>query len=140
MDETGALIAGGTILFTIVMIVVTLAATILPLVLVFRWLAKTRAGHDQLLATGVPAQGRILQMGPTGLTVNNAPQLALVLEVHPPAQAGYRGAAPPFIANVQALVPVYAMGRVQPGAFVPLRFDATNPSRVAIDFRAMGYV
>jgi hypothetical protein len=44
------------------------------------------------------------------------------------------------MATVQALIPIYAMGKVQPGAFVPVRFDPMNPMAVAIDFRAMGFM
>jgi hypothetical protein len=44
------------------------------------------------------------------------------------------------MATVQAFVPIYAMGRVQPGTMVPVRFDPMNPQRVAIDFRGMGFM
>jgi hypothetical protein len=139
MDET-TLFAGGTILFTIVIIVVSLAAAIIPMVLVFRWLGKMGAKNQALMNNGVAAQARVVQMGPTGLTINDAPQMNVVLEVHPPPQPGYRGAAAPFMATVQALVPIYAMGRVQPGAMLPVKFDPMNPMNVAIDFRSMGFM
>jgi len=139
MEHEGLLV-GGTIVFTILIIVFSLAVTIIPLVLVFRWLAKTRASNQQLLVTGVPAQARIVAMGPTGLTVNDAPQMNLSVEIHPPQMPGYRGHAAPFMATVQAFLPVYAMGRIQPGATVPVRFDPMNPQRVAIDLRSMGFM
>ena len=34
----------------------------------------------------------------------------------------------------------HAMGRVQPGATVPVRFNPGMPSQVTVDFRAMGFV
>jgi hypothetical protein len=139
MDEQGAFI-GGTIIFTIVTIVVSLLATIIPIILVFRWLGKMRGANQQVLMTGIPAQARVIQMGPTGLTVNDAPQLNVVLEVHPPPAPGYRAPAMPFMASIQAFVPIYAMGRIQPGAMVPVRFDSMNPQNVAIDFRGMGFM
>lgn len=139
MDEQRAII-GGTLIITLVIIVFSIAATVIPIVLVFRWLGKMKAGNQQLLMTGVPAQARVVQMGPTGLTVNDAPQLNIVLEVHPPPGAGYRGGMGPFMATLQALVPIYAMARVTPGATVPVRFDPMNPARVAIDFRSMGFM
>lgn len=141
MDET-AIFAGGTIIFTLVIVVFSLAATIIPLVLVFRWLSKMKNQNQQILMTGIAAQARVVQMGPTGMTVNDAPQMNIVVEVHPPPMPGYREAAPPFMANLQALVPVYAMGRVQPGAMVPVRFQSQPgmPPQVAIDFRAMGFM
>jgi len=140
MDEQGALI-GGTVVFTIVIIVFSIAATVIPIVLVFRWLSKMKGANDDILMRGVPAQGRVVQMGPTGLTVNDAPQMNIMVEVTPPMQQGYRGGASgPFMANVQAFVPIYAMGRVQPGSMVNVRFDPMNPMRVAIDFRSMGFM
>jgi hypothetical protein len=138
MDEQG--IIGGTILITVVIIVVSIAATVIPLVLVFRWLGKMRGANQQVLMNGIPAQARVTQMGPTGLTVNDAPQLNVVLEVYPPQSPGYRAPAAPFVAAIQAFVPIYAMGRIQPGAMVPVRFDPMNPQNVAIDFRGMGFM
>jgi hypothetical protein len=44
------------------------------------------------------------------------------------------------LATVQAFIPVYAMGRIQPGALVPVRFDPMNPARVAMDLRGMGFM
>jgi hypothetical protein len=139
MEEHGALLAGGTIIFTIVIIVISFAAAIIPMILIFRWLGKMKANNDQLLMTGMPGQGRIVQMSPTGMTINDAPQLNITVEVHPQVTPGYRGAAAPFMATLQALVPIYAMPRIQPGQTVPVRFDPMNPMRIAIDFRSMGY-
>lgn len=140
MDEQGAII-GGTILFTIVIIVFSIAATVIPIVLIFRWLSKMKGASDDILMRGIPAQGRIVQIGQTGLTINDAPQLNIMMEVTPPMQQGYRGGTTgPFMANVQALVPIYAMARLQPGSMVNVRFDPMNPMRVAIDFRSMGFM
>lgn len=140
MDDHGSLIAGGTIVFTLLIIAFSMVVTIVPIVLVFRYIAKMNGANQQLLMTGVPAQARVVQMGPTGMSINGAPQMNLVVEVYPPAMPGYRGSPAPFTATVQALVPVYAMGRVQPGATVPVRFNPGMPSQVAVDFRAMGFV
>lgn len=91
------------------------------------------------LAQGVPANARIVQVGSTGLTVNDSPQLQVTMEVQPPPAPGYRADAAPFMATTSILVPVYAMARVCPGATVPVRFDPSTPANVAIDFRAMGF-
>lgn len=139
MDEHTGLLAGGTILITVVIILFSLVVTIVPIVLIFRFVLKMKQNNDQILMTGVPAQARVMQISPTGMTINDAPQLSISLEVHPPQGPGYRGPMAPFMANVQALVPVYAMARIQPGAMIAVRFDAANPSRLAIDFRSMGF-
>ncbi|MBS2013288.1 MAG: hypothetical protein JST00_10400 [Deltaproteobacteria bacterium] len=139
MDDHTGLLAGGTILFTIVIIIFSLVVTIVPIVLILRFVMKMKQNNDQILMTGVPAQARVTHISPTGMTINDAPQLNIGLEVHPPQGGGYRGAPMPFMAQVQALVPIYAMARIQPGAMVAVRFDPANPARVAIDFRSMGF-
>jgi hypothetical protein len=139
MEDPSALFAGGTVLITILIAVVSIAATLIPVVILFRLLSKNAAKNRQLMATGIPAQARVIQMGPTGMTINNAPQMNLVLEVYPPPNVGYRGGSAPFTANLQAIVPVYVMPRVQPGATVAVRFDANNPMNIALDMRAMGF-
>ena len=111
----------------------------LPRIFLFKFLAKSSAKNQQLMATGVPAQARVIQMGATGMTINDAPQMNLVLEVHPPQDGSYRGNAAPFNATIQVLVPVYVMPRVQPGSMIAVRFDPMNPANVALDMRAMGF-
>lgn len=138
--EDSSLLVGGTVIFTIVIIVFSLVVTIVPLILVFKWMSKMKGERQALLANGAPGQARILQLGPTGLTVNDAPEMNLVLEVHPSPSPTYRGGSPPFMVNTKAFVPIYAMARVQPGAMVPVRFNPQNPSQLAIDFRSMGFM
>jgi hypothetical protein len=139
MDDHSAVI-GGTILFTIIIVVFSLLATIVPMVLIFRWIGKMKGQNQALLNTGIPAQARIVQVGHTGMTINHVPQLNIVLEVQPQMSPGFQGTSAPYTVNVQALIPVFAMGRIQPGSMVPVRFAAHNPSQVAIDLRAMGFV
>lgn len=143
MDETHFAI--GTIVFTLVIILVSFAACIIPIVLVFKYIGKMSAKNAAIMNNGVPAQARVVQMGPTGMTINDAPQMNIVLEIHPAqgnpaAYRGFAGPTAPFTATIQCLVPVYAMGRIQPGAMVPVKYDPVNPMSAAIDFRAMGFM
>ncbi len=138
MDDQSAVV-GGTILFTIIIVIFSLLATIVPMVLIFRWIGKMKGQNQALLDTGVPAQARIVQVGHTGMTINHVPQLNIVLEVQPQMSPGFQASAP-YTVQVQALIPVFAMGRIQPGSMVPVRFAAHNPSQVAIDLRSMGFV
>lgn len=133
------ILAGGTVLFTFAIIAFVMVATIVPIVLVLKKLSGMSAANQRLLTQGVSANARIVQVGHTGMTVNDSPQLRITMEVTPPPSPGYRGMAAPFTAMASMLVPVYAMARVCPGATVPVRFDPAAPSNVAIDFRAMGY-
>ena len=82
--------------------------------------------RNRLLAQGVPGSARVLSLEGTGTIVNNAPQVVLGLEVHPAA-----GAAP-FLVRCISLVSQLHIPQVQPGCMVPVRFDPTNPQRVAL--------
>ena len=82
--------------------------------------------RNRLLAQGVPGSARVLSLEGTGTIVNNAPQVVLGLEVHPAA-----GAAP-FLVRCISLVSQLQIPQVQPGCMVPVRFDPTNPQRVAL--------
>lgn len=140
MDDPTAVAVGGTLILTIVIVIFSLLVTIIPMIFIFRWLAKMKGQNQAILMNGIPAQARIVQVGQTGMYVNHAPQLSIVLEVHPQPSPGYRGVAAPYNATVQCLVPIHAMGRIQPGAMVPVRFSPHNPQEVAIDMRSMGFV
>ncbi len=128
----------GVILFTILIIVFSIAATVIPIVLVVKFLGKMSGQRQALLANGIAAQARVVQLGMTGTTINDNPLLQIVLEVQPAMAPGYRGAAAPFV--TQMLVPMIAMPRVQPGSVVPVRYSPTNPQEITIDFRQMGFM
>lgn len=130
----------GVILFTILIIVFSIAATVIPIVLVVKFLGKMSGQRQALLANGVAAQARVVQLGMTGTTINDNPLLQIVLEVQPAMAPGYRGAAAPFVTSTQMLVPMIAMPRVQPGSVVPVRYSPTNPQEITIDFRQMGFM
>jgi hypothetical protein len=133
------LMAGGTIIFTLVIIVVSFVAAIVPIVLVFRWLGKMQAEKHALLRSGAFGHARILQLGQTGTYLNNQPQLQLMVEVTPMQQGGYP-AAMAFQSSFTQFVPMMAMARVQPGAVVPVRYDPMNPAKMTIDFQQLGFM
>lgn len=133
------LLAGGTAIMTLIIIAVSVTACIVPVIVVLKKLGGMSANRQRLLQTGVPANARIVQVGPTGLTVNDAPQLNVVMEVTPPPSPDYRSSPAPFTATSAELVPLFALGRIAPGATIPVRFDPAAPANVAIDFRAMGF-
>lgn len=138
MDASG-------ILFLLVAVGLPLGVTVMGIVLVVRSGMK-RAALDarnrMLLASGVPAEARVIRMGPPpGVQVGNKSEtnLVLFLEVHPGKQPGYRHAAGPFQVEVFAVIPRYAMSSIRPGGTLLVRFDPANPTNVAIDLAAMGY-
>jgi hypothetical protein len=129
---------GGTIIFTVVIIAVS---TIIPIALmigIFVFIARKNAERQQLVATGIPAQGMIVQMGDTGIRINDQPQLSLVIDVHP--IQGYAAPFAPFRTTLNATIPMMAMARISPGVAVPVKVDPANPARLAIDWAAMGFV
>lgn len=130
--EPFAWFGGGMVIFTIIIVLVSIAAAVVPVILVFRWLGKSRAQRQALLQNGAPGQAKILAIGQTGMYINNNPQVQLALEVTP--QAG--GA--PFQVTISGVVPMIALSRVQPGSVVPVKYDPANPTNLAIDWMSLG--
>jgi hypothetical protein len=97
---------------------------------VFSGFNKTMQESAQLMATGVPAQAKILSVRDLGGSIQIGGQLPqqrlqIDLEIYPAGGQPYR-------ASPQQLVSMMAIPRVQPGAMVQVRYDASNPMRVAV--------
>lgn len=80
----------------------------------------------ELHRIGESAQGLILEIIDTGMTINNDPVVWLVLKVYPTEGDPYQAETKAWISRVH--VPQF-----QPGKFIPVRFDPANKSRVSID-------
>ncbi len=110
------------------------AGLLLALLLPFAGLAAGCAMFDtgmsearDLQRTGTPAQGEILSIGETGLTVNDDPVITLDVEVRPADR-------PPYQATIKRLlVSRLDIPQFQPGMIIPVRFDPKDPSRVSFD-------
>lgn len=89
-------------------------------------LANNAQQEQQLMATGEPAQARVVAVQGTGVLVNYNPQVRMQLEVYPAS------GRPPFQTECTTIIPQLAIPRVQPGATLQIRFDPTNPARVAV--------
>src|SRR5258708_7897095 len=92
---------------------------------VFRRIGGMMNASNQLLATGEPAQAKILRMWDTGTTLNDNPMVGLALEVHPASRPAYQ-------VETKALISRLKISQVQTGATVAVRFDPTDPSKVAL--------
>jgi hypothetical protein len=79
-----------------------------------------------IIAIGTPAQARILRLIDTGTTINDDPVVEFVLHISPDD-------APAFEAHARALISRLDIPAIQPGRVVPVRYDARDRSRVAID-------
>lgn len=96
---------------------------------VFGGLHNKQAALQQLLATGMPATGRVVGLGATGMSVtvmgHRHLDVALTLEVNLPGR-------PPYTVQTSQLISELRLPSVQPGAQVQLRVDPANPNRVAV--------
>lgn len=81
--------------------------------------AAKRAEH--LRINGVSAQARVLGASPTGLSVNNVPQMALQLVIDVPGRG-------PVQATAKVMMSPHVAMAMVPGASVPVRYDRNNPS------------
>jgi hypothetical protein len=77
------------------------------------------------IKNGVNAPARVLQVWDTGVTINDNPQVGLLLEVSP---AG----AMPFQARAKTIVSRLNVALVQPGVAAEVRFDPKKPQRLRI--------
>jgi len=143
-----ATLAGGagailSIVFTVVMVVISIACPLLitgiTLFFVYKMFSGMKQGQqarNELLTTGAPAQAQIEQVSMGGMVttvgVRRSLQMTLVLSVQ-------REEAEPYSVSLTTMVPEMAMAALQPGTAVPVRVDPAEPSRVAIDLPAMGY-
>jgi hypothetical protein len=114
------------------MVAIIVLSTLVPIVIiavVIGGMMRSQASNDELLRTGLPARGRILQVGHTGGSVavmgHRHLRLSLQLEVHPAQGA-------PYVAQTTQLVSELQLASVQPGAAVELRVDPKNPTRIAL--------
>ena len=133
--DVGSMV-GGTVIFTMVIVVFSTLVPIVAVVGIFLFMAKKRQENQQLVATGMPGQAMIVQMGDTGVRINNQPRLSLTLDVHPVQGMSHFAA---FRTTHETTVPMMAMARVAPGTTVPVKLDPQNPSRLTIDWSALGY-
>jgi hypothetical protein len=84
-------------------------------------------GSKKILETGLPAQATILEVRDTGVTVNNNPQIKLILQVTP-------STGMPYQAEVKLLISRLETYKFQPGMVLPVKYDPNDTSKVALDF------
>jgi hypothetical protein len=85
------------------------------------------AAKERLAQTGVPANGRLLQVQQTGRLVNYNPEIQALVEVQHPQFGTYQ-------VQTTAVVPQIAIPRAQPGAPVQVRVDPMNKNEIALVF------
>lgn len=122
--------ASGTAMGGFAMTLGILAITFLPMGVIFAGIGfamrKAAQRAERLRVHGVRAVGRIANIAPTGMSINNVPQMQITLIVEVPGQS-------PYQATTKMLLSPYALAQVGPGAQVPLRVDPQNPNDVLIE-------
>jgi hypothetical protein len=121
LQETIFASVGVTVLMTLCGFAFTAAIIFFVFRNVFGGMSKQR----QILQTGEAAQAKILRIWDTGTSLNDNPQVGMLLEV----QAAGR---PPFQVETKAFVSRLRLPAIQPGQTVPVRFDPANPNNIAL--------
>ena len=97
---------------------------------IFSGFNKSMQESSQLLATGQPGQGRIVSVRDLGGSIRfggQLPQQRLQIDLDVSPTNGQQQVR----ASITQLVSLH-MARLAPGAVVEVRYDPTNPMRVAI--------
>ena len=126
MDATGIIIAVVGLFITVVVV----GGAFFTIFKVFGGMKKQSQERERLLREGVQATARVLgvQMGGMTMTVGVHRHLQLIigLEVHPPGQA-------PYQAQMTTMVSELQIPQIQPGVTLTVRYDRTNPMKLALE-------
>jgi hypothetical protein len=84
-----------------------------------------RTMYPAEIRNGVGAEAKILKVWDTGTTINDNPQIGLLLEARPPA-------GPVFQAETKTLVSRLNAALIQPGITAAVVYDPQKPARVQV--------
>jgi hypothetical protein len=130
MDPIAELLDGSTTLIvaiTVGGVCVSILFTLFLIVVIRKVMKNAFGPNEKLLQEGVQAQATILKIWDTGVTLNDNPQVGMLLEVHPAGRE-------PFRVEMKSIISRIALAQIQPGRVVPVRYDPENPSKVALAF------
>ncbi len=95
--------------------------------LFYRLFFKPMINAGRLQKTGIPGTAKILEVRDTGITINNNPQVKLMLEVKNNFGQKYN-------AQCRVLVSRINPNAYMPGMEIPVKIDPKNEQNVVIDF------
>lgn len=95
--------------------------------LIYRLVFKPMINASRLQKTGLPGTARILEVKDTGVTINNSPQVKLILEVK-------NSLGQKYTTQCRVLVSRINPGAYRPGMELPVKIDPKNEMNVVIDF------
>ena len=96
--------------------------------LVYRLIFRGPMLDKQLVATGEPAQARIVELVDTGVTINNNPQVKMIVEVRRKSGETYR-------AELETTISRLEIPRFQPGANIAVTVDPEDATKIALGIR-----
>ena len=85
---------------------------------------------NRLAKNGYATNARVMQVSDTGVTVNNSPQVKLLLEVTPPNGATYLVETKQLISRLQTSM-------FQPGMMVPVLIDLNDKNAVSLNYEGV---
>lgn len=88
---------------------------------------KSLINARRLQKTGTPGRARIVEVKDTGVTINNNPQVKLILEVKNSYGQKYTTSCKVVVSRINP-------GAYSPGMEVPVRIDPANEMNVTLDF------
>lgn len=85
---------------------------------------------NRLAKNGYATNARVVQVSDTGVTVNNAPQVKLLLEVTPPSGTAYLVETKQLISRLQTSM-------FQPGMMVPVLIDLNDKNAISLNYEGV---
>ncbi|NOT50003.1 MAG: hypothetical protein HOP10_01840 [Chitinophagaceae bacterium] len=95
--------------------------------LFYRLFFKPMINTSRLQKTGISGTARILEVRDTGITINNSPQVKLIVEIKNSFGQRYQ-------ATMRVLVSRINPGAYQPGMEIPVKIDPKNEQNVVLDY------
>jgi len=99
--------------------------------LLYRLLFKPMINAGRLQKTGLPGKATILEVRDTGVTINNSPQVKLILEVK-------NNLGQKYTTHCRVLVSRINPNAYRPGMELPVKIDPKNEMNVVIDYSEGG--
>jgi hypothetical protein len=131
MDPT-TFFAGGTMLFTLVMVCGSLLCTFVIVAasigIPIYFMRNNQKRAQELMQSGTQGEATILSLQDTGMRINDNPRVTVLLEVNVAMR-------PPYQVTKTMTLPMIRMSQVQVGAVVPVMVDLsdpTNPDKIGL--------
>lgn len=125
-------LAGGSILFTILMVCGSLVCTgvivAASIGIPIYFMRNNQKRAEALMQNGTQGEATILSLQDTGMLINNQPRVTMMLEVRVAMR-------PPYQVTKTMTVPLIRLSQVQTGSVVPVMVDLsdpTNPDKIGL--------